>query len=553
MPPARGVKKEPSAPRRQGRSAASVVAAKQEHVSDLDDSNAAPKIVLSDDDDDAMEDGPAEDPVVREIDVFLSPEFNTQLHLLQYPLQPVGGGANAALRPAPVAARLKPLHHLLELDYHVDHGGENIVPEKQRRTFVSQTIPIQTHLCLGRFLPHPSASVVKVNKEDLVDSDDDAMKLDAVHSGAALYLIPLQHLQQMRPSFDHVDASVPVSGRRRSSVGSTVSQPPENTEDADQRRPILYQRKETDRAWHTRKNSYAYYRSSVDSEPYTELRIVQGPETAARRVHESVRDDPILSPMTNSDYIRSLDYYQQPLGSSLNYPIQVRGDESTGAVDIVASLIPRVTRRLLRGTPVPYTILRNLFVTSSNEDGITVTDADLWSALAVCAVLVRGNLVLRSALVPSALVIDLSQQQARTGDNLRVDQWDDFHQTSCDPVASFPDPLVWTDVQRRARTFLLLLFEMNGTVDRRKLAHSYSSRHVSPQCWHQMLCTLGRFERASQKSSAGMRGSWRLKIDDDPTVTSQFPDEYALHQAYWGRQKKRYASRLKKYHNAPSD
>jgi hypothetical protein len=104
------------------------------------------------------------DEIEQVIDVFLSPELAEQLHLLQYPLtqlQRPSTSSSASVVEAlsrPSEGRVKPLHGQLQLEVplpeNMEHEGSYAFVGN-RRVFASQTIPIQTHLCLGKLRPAP--------------------------------------------------------------------------------------------------------------------------------------------------------------------------------------------------------------------------------------------------------------------------------------------------------------------------------------------------------------------------------------------------------------
>ena len=91
---------------------------------DITSSNADPSV-----DDfarDAAEDD--DDPVVREIDVYLSPSLSNTLHLLQFPIQPVASVLQKNTRcdtsNNPTEAKFRPRHHMLELEYPIPPNAQ---------------------------------------------------------------------------------------------------------------------------------------------------------------------------------------------------------------------------------------------------------------------------------------------------------------------------------------------------------------------------------------------------------------------------------------------
>jgi Sin-like protein conserved region. len=145
-----------------------------------------------------------DDEIIREIDVYISPELAKTMYLIQFPLQPASHAIHpleskieksgnhgkrpvmkkSSAPPVPKAAKIKPQHSLLELTYNVpshSFSSQRQIPgplNLTERTFASQNIPIKTHMALGLF-------------------DSTGNKID---------LVPLNSIIQMRPTFRHVDA-----------------------------------------------------------------------------------------------------------------------------------------------------------------------------------------------------------------------------------------------------------------------------------------------------------------------------------------------------------
>ena len=253
-----------------------------------------------------------DDLVVEEYDVYVSPIDH--LRLLQYPLAPPS---------EPTAARVKPRHGMLQVEHL--HEGET-------RVYDSTTIPISTHLCLARKLPHKHQ----------------------------LHLLPLTHIQQLRPSLQHLH--------------------PPPAAPAPQDEKVVLQRKETDRAVRARQNSYAYQRASQDDEGWVDLLLQPAPDEIPelKASQQSLVDESLAS---NDDYLKSLQY-----GNN-------KTTTTTAPEAAAHSLVAQLTHRMRSGRPFPYSLLRT----------ITDNEPELLQALSVCSVLVQGNFVLNSKLVSSSV------------------------------------------------------------------------------------------------------------------------------------------------------
>ena len=410
-------------------------------------SRSARVVVKTDpDDEQVLMHDDSDDEIVREIDVYLSPTMASQLYMMQFPLQHREVGL-------PDAARIKPAHGMLELDQVIPHNtGRDGAFALEHLTHTSHTIPVSTHMALGKMTQDGS-----------------------------LHLVPLSHIVQMRPSFAHFDEL-------------HDPEEPEQEEDKMEKKPVLFQKKETERAALARKSSFAYKKASEESESWRMLNVC-GPQTVqyqqanASLVCQSP-NTPLVSPIilsndsqqdTSSAFVHSLNYLPATVEDVDQIP-----ESSTELTHVCAQL----TTLLQRGWPAPYSVLRDQF---------PVDDQDLLVALSSCAVLVRGNFVLQSRLLPLAPAL------------------------------------------QQARTFILLLLQTLGYVQRVRLEHVYRDDETVTPAVIQML-----LEQVARK---GLNG-WLPKLDDNPEFCAMFPEQTQLHLQYWERQALRFSDQIKLYNEA---
>jgi len=109
-----------------------------------------------------------DDPVVREIPVYLSTELSDALYLIQHPhfniarSDPASGGLHGE-PPLPTSARIRPLHGKLELGTAIDTSLDNPhydadTPDRQRlneHRSVSSEVVAQAHLAVGKMYTCP--------------------------------------------------------------------------------------------------------------------------------------------------------------------------------------------------------------------------------------------------------------------------------------------------------------------------------------------------------------------------------------------------------------
>jgi len=210
------------------------------------------------DNDDGDED--EEDEIVREMDVYLTTQLSHQLHLLQFPLQPTPATTTTMNKePLPLEARYKPHHNLLELDQAIpfDKMEQQGLQYLERRTYQSHTVPVSTHMAIGK--------IVVVQNEDEDDDDDERL---------AFHLTPLQHITQLRPTFTHIDAMDPQSMDNIDEEDQVAVAAAAAAAAEKERKPVMFQKKESERAAMARKSSYAYKKASEDGEGFIHLTVM---------------------------------------------------------------------------------------------------------------------------------------------------------------------------------------------------------------------------------------------------------------------------------------
>ena len=125
------------------------------------------------------EEGEDADPVVRELDVFLSHSLANALYLLQFPLQNKHSANASEMLHTATECRMKPHRNLLEVDLALDTECSNFDPDSRlsapTRTMKSSMVPAKANYTVGAL------------------------------RGNELHLTPLHAALQMRPSFQLVD------------------------------------------------------------------------------------------------------------------------------------------------------------------------------------------------------------------------------------------------------------------------------------------------------------------------------------------------------------
>jgi len=386
-----------------------------------------------------------DDPIVREIDVYLSPQLTENLHLIQYPLVPSAKPRPGEVNPhpsLPMSARYKPNHSILEVEYPISgktFSSQRQVPAAlnlQSRRMKSERVEVVTHMAIG-----------VLRKETKKEEEEEGGRRNH-HS--RMDLIPLNHILQLRPSLAHVDAlfmddnEVDESFREEDSETNKRKKKQSSSSSTEKSNPLAFQRPESERAQNIRTKSYAYQKSLIDGEEWTELEIapyrgnvrmealrlvkaeqdvdLQFVTDQSTMVHNDNHDynhnHNIHSHSTNNDcgksYVQTLNYVP---GCDLNdveeeeaIPPVLDNHVSTTTTTTTTTntntrnalhpeerrkmLVTRVVRLLQNrgGVPLPYATVRERFPKS------TVSDYHLIEALSHCATLVRGNFVPLSSL-----------------------------------------------------------------------------------------------------------------------------------------------------------
>jgi DNA-directed RNA polymerase-3 subunit RPC5 len=428
---------------------------------------------MQEEDDDEEEE---EDEIVREMDVFLSPELSNQLYLVQFPLQKPRQHSSP-----PDVARLRPHHSMMELEYRtpvdIENFGQYHLPT---RTYTSHTIPVLTHMALAKVLPNTT------------NGNDE------------LHLIPLSRITQMRPSFAHVDEATTV----HTSTDEEDALQKQQQSDAQkmERKPLGFQKKESERQALARKSSYGYKKISEESELWVSLEVhdIGSPDAdeALQRVGlpdpqkdnllvadgktNNNDDQPLV--LKNTTYVQTLNYLP-PAAKAAPQEAQQLPEDGTANDAVVTNACTKLVQLMYLGWPIPFSILRARFPKST-------TDQTLFMALGSCAVLVRGNFILQSRLLPMPPAV------------------------------------------AQARTFVLFLLQTMEVVYRSRLEHVFEGDDdVNSEALLMLLQQVG----------TRTQDGWRLKVADDVNLAEQYPTIVLTHLQFWGNQVRRFGPLLERY------
>lgn len=427
-----------------------------------------------------------DDEIIREIDIFISPELAASMHLVQFPLQPASHTVNALHKksirppppPIPASAQIRPQHSLLELMYDIpssSFASQRQIPEVlnlKQRTLSSQNIPLVTHMAMGLF-------------------DSTGNKID---------LVPLHRVMQMRPNFKHVDALFDDGE-------DEVAKLEEQKKKDSASKPIMFKRPENERAVMAKRSSYAFKKANEDGEEWIEL-DVHGPGSLERKAvmkkaycSRAARDKSLRFMKAgqaggNGGYVRSLNYLPTSVAADAVEDFVISEEMNVNDVNVdengnvtvpnwMKDLSAKVATLLQgrQGVPISYPVVRSRFNSS-------ISDYALIQALSATSVLVRGNFVLKSNFM------------------------------------ALSGPVVKT------RDVILLLMIKYGVIQRELLVKAYEkcgedSIVITRDVINSLLTLLAR------KTLNGME----MKLDDDPTFEIEFTEVARLHDLYWEKKK----------------
>ena len=260
-----------------------------------------------------------------------------------------------------------------------------------------------------------------------------------------------------------------------------------------EKKPLMFQRKESERAALARKSSYAYKLSSEEGEEWQELDVC-GPSSAeytATDLKVTVQNKSIsIASRDDRSFVKSLDYL--PTRSDGGAFVV---EEPQEGVSPLVSIVKRLVTLLKEGVPVPYSVIRPQFPP-------TIDDHDLLTSLASCSVLVRGNFYLHSRLLSS---------------------WD-------------PQILA-------ARTLIMFLLHTLGHVQRVGLEKVYEDNTVVSKEWIRIMLLKMALRRPN---------GWLPRLADNVEFLQEYSEHAQLHDQYWARVAQKNVAKLEVYKEAIS-
>lgn len=465
-----------------------------------------------------------EDELVREIDVYISPALSQQLHLIQYPLTPAAtADTPKILNRNAVAARYKPRNQMVELDFPVNHDSfatqkrPNGIPygfDLKQRTYTSTSIDLVTHTALGIMNPN----------------------------GDSIHLIPLVHpTQQMRPSFKHIDDITAErnedsnSNHKEASKYNNNSNREEDVSDDMGEQPILLQKKESDKTIAIRQSSYAYKKALQAAEDWIELQVQT--DKSHRSVVQNKRREAYCSHLKRNLRLAPGAAGQKAYVSTLNYlPISLedvdRISSSVAAAtsserydeeghlcndeeeELLRELTAKLTTTLQRGVPIPLSMMEHQYP--------DIDPLILIKSLLGCAVVVRGNFVIKSSLWG----LNPTEQDVRDAIILLLNRYGHLQRYRLLPCITAAE----NDEANNN----------SGKLNEMERDNDYFDGDETAQ--HSVLKEEA-LDHIIKSICRKVEGGWECKLEDDDTLAARFPLMAAAYAKYWALRQ----SQIQKY------
>eukprot|EP00128_Syssomonas_multiformis_P016718 Colp12_sorted_trinity150504_noHs@30953 len=243
-----------------------------------------------------------DDPVVHEVDIFVSQTLSKNLFVFQFPLRapnaPYDTGA------AELKARIKPIQQKIELEIPLDTASENYDREKGEQ-FAAAADP--EGVAPGAY------NEKKLEKQILASRrvPETASYCVGVLTGDSLHLTPVHGVCQMRPSFYYLDEADNVKKMKaKKQAEEEAAAADELQEPEAEAVKLTFKRKETEVAAAARKRTYGFIQKICDAEPWTELNFYPQSSDAAdivfKRLFCTRSDDVIPMELNASEYLQAL-------------------------------------------------------------------------------------------------------------------------------------------------------------------------------------------------------------------------------------------------------
>ncbi|BFZ03510.1 hypothetical protein BsWGS_06549 [Bradybaena similaris] len=255
-----------------------------------------------------MADDVDEDPVIDEIDVFLSKSLAQNLYLMQYPLRPVGLDYGHFDN---LSARIKPQQKRVEMELALDTCSKNYSSSKGEQISVNVD---------GNLPQHSADRVFSGSKMDKIvltcppstKSFTNCQYAVGLFKDGELHLTPVNAVVQMRPCFDYLDKADKRHHLEAANMNVTDGGESSQDEGGDDAVPVNMKvsRGESEEFKARRMASYEYISQKREDEPWLDVtyHTVESGISEAERQHLHAGDVPHVShfKISPQEYLQAL-------------------------------------------------------------------------------------------------------------------------------------------------------------------------------------------------------------------------------------------------------
>ncbi|XP_033630773.1 DNA-directed RNA polymerase III subunit RPC5-like [Asterias rubens] len=201
-----------------------------------------------------------DDPVVEEVDVYLSKSLAENLYLFQYPVRPSGMPYDDFQH---LVARVKPKQKMVELEIGLDTQNSNY--DKSRGEQISINVDGANPIGNQTFQSDVMDKQVLASSSGMASTSRYAV---GILKDGELHLTPLHGLAQLRPNFAYLDKA-----DLKSKVDKADNEGESSQEEEEEAKPVKVQfaRPESDQAKARRLASYSHHEKMLSEEMWVPL------------------------------------------------------------------------------------------------------------------------------------------------------------------------------------------------------------------------------------------------------------------------------------------
>ncbi|XP_034942315.1 DNA-directed RNA polymerase III subunit RPC5 [Chelonus insularis] len=422
-----------------------------------------------------------DDPVIKEIPVFLSKNLAEKLFIFQYPIKPASKGYD---NEKFLKSSIKPENQEVRIEVAIDHNSINYDKKKGQQIALNADGPID------KFEDDNENRIFESNIMDKTILQSSRAVPDCQHYSIGVYqdgelhITPLKSILQLKPQFDYLDDSSKTkeeAEKKNSHETEEEEVKQVNVKFARQKSEITKKKQEQSFQQHAKKISEEQwinteYRNAQSSQAeLTRLEMFcSSNETSANNLRLSCKEYlKLLAPVVKSDEHSKSNI---PIhGTSLNY---IR----------TLPLLDQVRIIMKDAKVMSFTQLRSI-ISSDHETGAIL------KYLQQVAVLVQGNWI-----VNSELLYPKDSTSSHSG--------------------------ISSELMCRARDYILLSFTENEFVDRKKISTVIK---LPPEEIKEIFENLARHKQ---------KKGWQLIIPPTPDFATRHPEIAQRQEMFWEAKRK---------------